>query len=192
MFLFFAVGLLHAQSNSPVDETEIPKLAPPCPVLPPTFWEQNGAAILWAGIAALLLVILIVWLKLRPRPAAVIPPEAQARRALEALRSRPEDGAALSQVSQILHRYFRAAFELPPGELTTAEFCRVLANDEKTGPELSAAVSDFLRRCDNHKFSKTAIEPLGAAAQALELVAQAEARRAQLRAAAAIPPQSRA
>ena len=50
--------------------------------------------------------------------------------------SRPEDGALLSQVSQILRHYVVAAFDLPPGELTTAEFCRAIAGHARIGPEL--------------------------------------------------------
>ena len=172
-------------------EEEIPKLAPPCPVLPPTFWEQHGSTLLLASLAALLLVALVVWRWLRPKPAAVIPPEVMARQALELLRSRPEDGAALSQISQILHRYFRAAFGLAPGELTTAEFCQTLAVDKNVGPQLAAAAGYFLRECDARKFSPAATPPLGAATRALELIAQAEARRAELHA-DATPPQSRA
>ncbi len=101
----------------------------------------------------------------------------------------------------MLRRYVVAAFELPPDELVTSEFCRLLAGHERIGPELAAAVGEFLRRCDEHKFapphSPTPMEwdsasslssptgrmpgPPGAAARALELVELGEARRAQWR-----------
>ena len=64
----------------------------------------------------LALVALAVWWLTRPKPPVVVPPEVQARQALEPLRQQAEDGAVLSQVSQILRHYVSAAFALPPGE----------------------------------------------------------------------------
>jgi len=88
----------------------------------------------------------------------------------------------LSRISQILRRYVGAAFALPPGEMTTADFCRAIAGHERLGAELSATLGDFLRRCDERKFAPAAPRPsLGAAAQALKIVELAEVRRAQLR-----------
>ena len=108
----------------------------------------------------------------------VVPPEVQARQALEPLRQQPEDGALLSRVSQILRHYVAAAFDLPPGELTTAEFCRAIAGHGRIGPELSAALSDFLRQCDQRKFAPPApVPPFSAVAQALKLIDQAQIRR---------------
>jgi hypothetical protein len=97
------------------------------------------------------------------------------------LRQKAEDGALLSQVSQILRHYVVAAFNLPPEELTTAEICRAVAGLEKIGPELSAALGEFLRQCDERKFSPpTPAPPLGAVAEALKLIDQAQARLASL------------
>ncbi len=46
------------------------------------------------------------------------------------------------------------------------------------GPELSAALSEFLRQCDQRKFSPPApAPPFGAVAQALKLIDQAQTRR---------------
>jgi hypothetical protein len=82
----------------------------------------------------------------------------------------------------VLRHYVVAAFELPSNELVTSEFLRVLAGHEKIGPELAAAVGEFLRRCDEHKFAPfRPPAPLGAAARAQELVELGEVRRAQLR-----------
>ena len=110
-----------------------------------------------------------------------VPPETRARLALEALAGRHEDGALLSEVSQILRRYFVAAFGLPAGEVTTTEFCQLVGGNEVLGAELSSALVKFLETCDVKKFAPTPpAAPLNAVAQALELFERAEARRAQL------------
>jgi 7-keto-8-aminopelargonate synthetase-like enzyme len=71
-----------------------------------------------------------------------------------------------------------AAFDLPPDELTTTEFCRAIAGHDQIAPELSAALSDFLRQCDQRKFSPSPPTlPLSAAAHALKLIDQAQTRR---------------
>jgi hypothetical protein len=114
-----------------------------------------------------------------------LPPETIARQALEALRNQHEDGALLSRVSQILHRYLKGAFDLPLVESNTTEFCAAIATHERVGPELAGAVADFLRRCDERKFSPVPAPELGAVGQALKLVESGEERRAWLRAAAA-------
>ena len=166
------------------------KLLPPYGEMPPTFWEQHGTSLIVTTIVAVAVVALLVWWWLRPKPVVIVPPEVQARQALNAFLGRPEDGVLLSNVSQILRRYIISAFELPPGEPTTTEFCQTLVRDEKFGSELSTALADFLRRCDERKFSpQGAPEPMGAASRALELVALGEARRAQLRQLAATQAQ---
>ena len=177
----FSFSMAARAATNAAEEIGVPKLAPPYPELPPTFWERYGVTTLALSLAGILIAVLIVRLVRRPKHVEVLPPEVQARRALEALRPQAEDGAALSQISRILRVYLRATFELPPDELTTTEFCRVLANHEKIGAELAAALSDFLRHCDEHKFSARRPEPLNAAARALELVSLSEARRAQSR-----------
>jgi hypothetical protein len=106
----------------------------------------------------------------------------QARQELAVLQQHSEDGKTLSHISRVLRRYVVATFELPSDELVTSEFSRVLAGHEKIGPELAAAVGEFLRRCDEHKFAPfRPSAPLGAAARARELVELGEVRRAQLR-----------
>lgn len=181
-------------------------LSPPHGELPPTFWEQYGAWIALAAVLVLGLAVVVAWLLLRPKPPVVVPIEIQARRALDALRQQNENGRAVSEISRVLRRYVAAAFELPPDELTTSEFCRVLADHESIGPDLAGAVGEFLRRCDELKFApsfapvrsvgvqasacpdlplfpqdtlKRELQP--GATRALELVELGEARRAQLR-----------
>ena len=159
---------------------DIPDLAPPLPEILPTFWEQHGW-MLWIAALFLLLVITVtiagIWL--RPRKPPVLPATtAQTRAELTAMQGRAEDGAMLSQISQVLRRYLVTAFWLHPGETTTAEFCVALTANTKVGPELSGAVSEFLRACDERKFSPGVFAPpLDAARRALKLVELTEAGR---------------
>jgi len=85
-------------------------------------------------ILLLALVSAAAWFLTRPKPPVVVPPDVQARLALEPLRQQPEDGVLLSRVSQILRHYVGAAFDLPPGELTTAEFCHAIDGHTQIGP----------------------------------------------------------
>jgi hypothetical protein len=172
---------LHGQTN--VSETNAPpKLSPPYGELPPTFWEQHGTSCALASLGLIALGAFGFWLVLRPKPKIIVPPEVQAREALEKLRRQPEDGVILSRISQVVRNYFIAAFQLSPGEFTTAEFSRELACCEKIAPEFSTATAEFLRDCDARKFSTTTgSTKLDAANQALNLIEKAEQRRAQLR-----------
>ena len=172
---------LSLPAASPASPDDIPPLRPPHAEMPPTFWEQHGLWVVICGGLLLALVCAAARLLTRPRPPAVVPPEVRARQTLEPLRQQPEDGALLSRVSQILRHYAAAAFDLPPGELTTAEFCRAIDSHAQLGPDLSAALSEFLCQCDQRKFSPPApAAPLGAVAQALKLIDQAQARRSAL------------
>jgi hypothetical protein len=181
------VGLFLADCANGADEP-IPQLRPPRGEIPPTFWEQYGVWV-WAG-GALLAVLagIVTWYLRRPKPAVIVPPDVAARLALEPLRTKAEDGALLSRVSQVLRRYFAAAFAMEPGELTTTEFCAAIAGNAQIGRELAAGLSDFLRRCDERKFAPNASgPPLEAAAKALRFIDLAEARLATLR---STPPTS--
>ncbi len=170
---------------------DIPPLRPPHAEIPPTFWEQHTTSVGMISFALLALIGIAIWFATRPKPPVIIPPEVQARNELELLRDLPESGAVLSQVSQAVRRYFGAAFALPPGELTTAEFCQAIAGDDQIGSDLATATGDFLRRCDERKFAPD-VPPQtpGAADYALNLVEQAETHREQLRRAAQAKPES--
>ena len=165
-----------------VAQDEAPKLQPPLGEIPPTFWEQHSLIVILAAAGIILFVALGIWFWLQPKPVEALPPEAMARRELETLSKRPEDGEVISRASQILRQYVLAVFELPAGQPTTAEFCQLIAGNDKMGNELSGALRDFLRQCDERKFAKSdSIAPLNAAARALTLVEHGEARREELR-----------
>ncbi|HXP60208.1 MAG TPA: hypothetical protein VN829_06935 [Dongiaceae bacterium] len=163
----------------------IPPLRPPRGELPPGFWEEHGALTVAGALLALVLLGVAGWLLTRRKPVAGPAPDTLARRALEPLRRQPEGGAVLSRVSQTLRLYLTAAFGLPPEELTSTEFCRLLRENPGVGPELSAGIGEFLRRCEERKFAPLDPQPaLGAVQRAFEFIEAAERRLAQLRQAA--------
>lgn len=179
MFLLFLCCITVTADTQPGStDTNTLKLLPPHGELPPTFWEQYGTLLLASGFVLLLLAAIAAWLILRPKPKPIVPPQTQARRALEALRRREEDGQCLSEISQILRNYFVAAFQLSGGELTTTEFRRAISENEKIGEDLAASVVEFLRECDERKFSpaKSSV-PMGAVDRGLKFIESAEARR---------------
>lgn len=179
--LWLAASRAWAATNAP---DEIPPLRPPRPELGPGYWEQNGWWVGTVGAVLAIAVVAVIWYWRRPRSVPVVPPEVRARKDLEALRDRQETGAVLSRVSHIVRHYYADAFGLQGGELTTAELCRLARGSGAIGGSLSARVEEFLVRCDERKFSPPApAPPLGAVGEALGLVEQGEARRAELRAA---------
>jgi len=174
---------LFVQAAGPGIANAIPPLRPPHAEIPLTFWEHYDWVIIAAGLGLAGLVGIIAWRLTRPQPPVVIPPEEQARLALNALPASATDGATLSRISQILRHYLRRTFELPTVELTTTEFCQVLAAHPQIGVGLSLALMEFLRDNDLRKFSPdgAAQPPANAVTQALTLVDKCEARRADLR-----------
>ena len=191
LLLVGVAGLpLPARAQAPVDTNEIPKLRPPHPEIPPGFWAQHGTVVLILGLVLAALAGLIVWWLTRPKAVIVVPPEAEARAALAGLPVTADEGVKLSRISQILRHYVQRAFELPPNELTTTEFCRALADHPHLGPELAGALGGFLRDTDRRKFAPAGATPPQpeAVAAALALIDQCEVRRAAQRAAAAADP----
>ena len=174
-FLFLPFAVIAADTN------DLPKLIPAYGEIQPTFVEQHGMLIIIGCIALVVLAVLVVWKRLQPNPAVVVPPEIVALNALTKLGSQPEDRKLLGEVSQILRRYISAAFEMPAAELTTAEFCAALAENKKIGDKLAKVAGALLHDCDEQKFSSSPVTaPLTAVARALELVMLAENRRAQI------------
>ncbi len=172
------------------DPTEIPKIHPLHAELPPTFWEMHSHAILLVTLLLAAVVATVIWFWTRPQPAVITPPEVQARTALAALPILLAEGDRLSRISHIVRRYIQQAFDLPRTELNTTEFCQLIATQAQVGPQLAAALAEFMRESDRRKFSRstaTAAE-VNPVTQALALIEQSEARRAELRAQAAAAP----
>src|SRR6266403_4483516 len=88
-------ALLPAATN-PAPAEPISPLAPPRGEIPPAFWEQYGVWLVASGVVLLAGLGSAVWFLTRPKPPVVLPPEIQARQALERLSLQPEDGAVLS------------------------------------------------------------------------------------------------
>jgi Domain of unknown function (DUF4381) len=170
------VGLALLPCQMLAQEPPPPLLRPPHPELPPTFWELHGGQIIIAACLALVLILLVVLLVRRTRPVIVEEPGVTARRALENLRGRAEDGALIVEVSRILKRFVLAALNLPPEqEQTTVEFRNFLKAGPQIKPELAEDVGDFLRRCDEWKFAPARPAPqLNAVPRALDLVEKIE------------------
>ena len=173
-------GALRADTN------EVPHLRPPHPEIPPKFLEQYGVWIMLMGVAVGGLASAAIWLLARPEPEVVIPPAVQARLALADLTAEAAEGATLSRIGQILRRYVRQTFDLPPEEVTTTEFCGLIARQPHIGPELAGTLTEFFQENDRRKFSADADTPTAsnATAQALAIIDRCEARRAASAAAA--------
>jgi hypothetical protein len=171
---------LLGQTN-PSTSDDLPPLRPPRAEILPTFWERHQIAIIVVAVLFLVLAFVGLWVLTRPKPPIIAPPGAKAREALNNLRNQPETGELLSKISQVIRFYFMAAFNLPQRELTTAEFSRMIINQENIGRTLADAVVEFLRQCDHRKFAPPAQwPPLGALDYAAKLIDEAENRRAVL------------
>jgi hypothetical protein len=156
----------------------LPVLRPPRDEISQTFWEQHGWPVIIAAFLIVLFLAALLVLLTRPKRARPEPPEVWARRNLTALQGRAEDGAALMEVSRAFRRYVMFAYNLPPEELTTAELNKMLQSNSKAEATLAMAIGDFLRQCDEDKFSRQSRPSrANAASRALELLEKIESQR---------------
>jgi hypothetical protein len=170
--LLLPFAIFAAETNA------LSKFVPPYAEVPPTLWEQHQAAIIVASFAVVAFGFLFLKVMLRPESKIPLAAETVALQALAKLQGQPENGKLLSAVSQILRRYVVAAFQLPPGEMTTAEFCLVLAQQKKLAVALGETIVRFMLECDERKFSPvSATSPCNAVDRARELISQSEAHR---------------
>ena len=156
-------------------------LLPPRGEISPTFWEQHAWLVILITFFIVLALTALLILLTRPKQNEIVPPEIAARRALQARLNRPADGVLIMEVSRIFRRYLVFSFNLPPDELTTAELNRALQSLPSAEPALAAEIGDFLRRCDEDKFSPPALPPrCDVATRALTLLEKIETRRRQV------------
>jgi len=166
----FVVACLFAAAAQAITEAP-PKLQPPHDELGPTFWEARGMVVVLGNAAFFVALGLFYLILRRPRMAAMEPPYLVARRALEARRERAEDPQLLMEVSRILRRYAIFIYCLPPDEFTTRELKFELDARPSADARLGAELIDFLKQCDERKFSPTPLSgPLGAVKTALEIL----------------------
>jgi len=94
-----------------------------------------------------------------------------------AVQGQAQTGKLLSNVSRVTRSYLSRVFQLPATELTTTEFCELLAKEERVGLTLASTAQNFLKHCDELKFSSAPPPgPFDAVAESLKLVEQGEAR----------------
>jgi hypothetical protein len=166
-------------TNKPADK--IPELRPLRDVMGPSWWEAQAGKVL--GGAALSLAVLggLTWWLRRPKPQVAEPPAVTARRALEILRGRAEEGELGAQVSRALCRYVQVVLRLPLEERTPEELLGALAGGRLARGELVAALAALLKECEARAFAPTPPPTCpGLVERALELAtrfAQAAAER---------------
>lgn len=163
----------------PAGDDVLSQLRPPKPLLGPSFWEQHGAVVLAVAVGLVVaagLVVLWWWRHIRsPKKTLPVPPHLQARRALAAVRASAEDERLAAEVSRVLRHYVREAFQLPPGEWTTAELHLAVRQHPQAGLELADALAELLRDCDVVKFAPVRpAEPRDLVARALDLIDRLE------------------
>lgn len=184
--ILLAALLLAATLAAQTKPEPIPPLKPPKPVIAPTVWEEHRTSISLGSIAACFGIAGVVWLALRKRTAATEPPAQKALRQLEELARTPQQPLALTRVSRTVREYITSAFSMPPGETTTTEFLAQIRQQPDLGEDLAARLPEFLRACDERKFSPT--PPPGefdAIPRARALIATGESRLTTLAARAA-------
>jgi hypothetical protein len=172
--LALALSLLCRTVQAAAGGPSLPQ--PPHGELQPTFWEQHSLLAILLCVAVLVVSTLFIVLLRRPKLTQGTPPEILARRSLEALRGSPEDAELADKVSRILRQHASFAFQLPAGELTTAEIDRAIGWRPQIAKDLRNQIVTFLRRCDQRKFAPTSpTEPQGmvdAAKAIFELIEQ--------------------
>lgn len=166
---------------APAGKDVLSQLRPPKPLLGPSFWDRHWAVLV--GTAAGLLVagaLVLLWRRRvhAAKTSSLLPPALQARRALAALRHSAEDETLAAEVARTLRRYLCQAFQLPPGQWTTAELVVAVRQHPQAGPEWADALAELLRDCDMVKFAPVRPPgPLGLVARALDLIERLEQSR---------------
>jgi len=154
----------------------LPELLPELGPIEPSFWEQHGALLVAALVAAAAVLGVLVWKLRQPKPVTPPDPLDTARQMLRALVGRPEDSSLAAQTSQALRQFIRAALEMGEVERTAAEFEAILQRHPRLEPDLARALADFLRECEPRAFAPVPPSPsAGLVERALALADRLEA-----------------
>jgi hypothetical protein len=162
---FFMIGMAASTLGG-----RLPDLYPPGGYIEPSFWEKYhwhccGGAVL--GVAT----IFLLWRLFRcPVATQPVPPDVAARRSLEALGLRPEDGILAGAVSRIMRDYLPSATALPRQELTADEVEWFFRTDKQAGDDLRAGVVQLLRDCDTLKYGASVVKPVNLVSRALAIL----------------------
>lgn len=172
----FSVGVLEgAGPTSPVTLTaraivlEIPSLlattvTEPAEIKPPVPYHPDAwplVTVAAGGLAAFILLGMAIWRMLRRPPSPPpppIPPEIEARRAIEVLMAEGliaagQIGHFVDRLSDILRRYVGRRYALPAMAETTLELTRALAVHPAARDETVRRIETFLDGADLVKFA---------------------------------------
>jgi hypothetical protein len=163
---------------------DLPRLNPPRGTLHPTFVELHGVTLFVAGCLVALLILLVLRVARRSRPAArPDSPRTIARRALVALRSNPADAGTCRGVAHAVRAYLAARLAPDRTGLTSEEILSLLAHAPWSPADATARCRDLLTACDAAAFSAAADPCSGPhpADEAGSLLADWEARSVSVR-----------
>jgi len=123
---------------------------------PLTFWERRGREVIFAGVAAVVLLAAILALLLRKKSVPPLTPIERARQELAAARAllaTGQDQAFAITVSGAVRHYLENAFHIPAPEQTTEEFLQETIRHDWLKGELTDLLRRFLGLCDLAKFA---------------------------------------
>lgn len=143
-----------AQTASPTPE--IRDIASPIYVLPWPLWVVYTVAGAALVLLALVVWLIVHWLRNRPAPAPPTPKEI-AMAELEKARKQihgTEPYAFSILVSDILRSYISAQFQLKATQQTSPEFLAAISEFAGFGATEKQLLADFLEKCDLIKFAR--------------------------------------
>jgi Domain of unknown function (DUF4381) len=144
------------QASSAPPLPEIRDIAPPVDFFPYPTWMLVSAAVLAGLLLALLIGLLVRWIRNRPAPAPLSARDL-AMRQLESLRTREpelEPYAFSVEVSDVLRRFVGGHFGLSATRQTSPEFLASLSNSDRFSEDDRLLLASFLEKCDLIKFAR--------------------------------------
>ncbi|MCU1237606.1 MAG: hypothetical protein JWP63_5573 [Candidatus Solibacter sp.] len=108
------------------------------------------------GLAVAVLIVLVVFFvrrKLRPKPAETMELRARRRLAELAAHPAPDSRAFHAELADILLRYMEARVGLPSSRLTSREIVRAFQTNGHMSAEWRERLEELLAECDRAKFA---------------------------------------